>query len=103
MESFRTKVRWSLGYVLRILLELLKDLKAYYFTPYPFLLVLGSLRRIVSRLKIIWLAKPKGRPPIHENVIDLILEMKRCNQNRVSQRISDEFQLMYQSVQENSA
>ena len=64
---------------------------------------LGSLRRIVRRLKIIWLSKPKGRPPIHENVIDLILEMKRCNQNRVSQRISDEFQLMHQSVQENSA
>ncbi len=94
METFRTKIRWSLGYVIRILLELLKDLKAYYFTPYPFLLVLGSLRRIVRRLKIIWLSKPKGRPPIHENVIDLIIEMKRCNQNWGAQRISDELQLM---------
>jgi len=40
------------------------------------------------------LAKPKGRPPIHENVVDLIIEMKRSNQNWEAQRISDELQLM---------
>lgn len=77
-----------------MLLELLKDLWKYYFTPYPLLLILGSIRRIIRRLKIIWLAKPRGRPPIHENVIDLIIEMKRSNQNWGAQRISDELQLM---------
>ena len=94
MESFKTKVRWSFRYSIKILVELLKDLWAYYFTPYPLLLILDSIRRIMRRLKIIWLAKPKGRPPIHENVVDLILEMKRCNQNWGAQRISDELQLM---------
>ena len=94
MDTFRTKIRWSLSYSMRILLELLKDLWKYYFTPYPFLLIVGSLRRINRRLRIIWLSKPKGRPPIHENVVDLIIEMKRCNQGWGAQRISDELQQM---------
>jgi len=94
MESFRTKIRWSFRYSIRILVELLKDLWKYYFTPYPLLLILGSIRRIIRRLKIIWLAKPRGRPPIHENVVDLIIEMKRSNQIWGAQRISDELQLM---------
>jgi transposase InsO family protein len=46
------------------------------------------------RTKIRWLAKPKGRPPIHENIVDLIIEMKRCNQSWGAQRISDELQLL---------
>ena len=81
MDTFRTKIRWSLNYSMRILLELLKDLWTYYFTPYPMLLIIGSIRRIGRRLKIIWLPRPKGRPPIHENIVDLIIEMKLCNQS----------------------
>jgi len=49
----------------------------------------------MRRLKIIWCSKkPKGRPPIHENIIDLIIDMKRCNVIWGSQRISDELNLM---------
>ena len=94
MASFKTKIRWSFGYVIRILKELFKDLWAYYVTAYPFLLILGSFRRIVRRLKVIWLPKSKGRPPIHENVVDLIIDMKRHNQHWGAQRISDELALM---------
>ena len=94
MSELRTKIRWSLGYSQRILLELLRDLWDYYFTPYPFLLIVGAIRRIIRRLKVIWLPKPKGRPPIHENIIDLIIEMKRCNRIWGGQRISDELRLM---------
>lgn len=94
MEKFRTKIRWSAGYFIRILLEVFQDLWEYYFTPYPLLLILGAFRRITRRFRIIWLAKPKGRPPIHENVIDLILEMKRSNRIWGSQRISDELRIM---------
>ena len=46
------------------------------------------------QFKVIWLAKPKGRPPIHENIVDLIIEMKRCNQSWGAQRLSEEFQLL---------
>ena len=56
--------------------------------------MIGSYRRIVRRLKIIWLPKSKGRPPVHENVVDLILDMKRSNTQWGGQRISDELKLM---------
>ena len=90
MESFRTKVRWSFSYSIRILIELLKDLWAYYVTPYPLLLMVGSFRRIMRRLKIIWLAKPKGRPPIHENAVGLIIEMKRCTAENAEEVVEEE-------------
>lgn len=81
-------------YCLRILIEVIKDLRDYYWTPYPFLLILGAFRRMSRRFRIIWLAKPKGRPPVHENVVDLIIEMKRCNSIWGARRISDELKLM---------
>lgn len=48
----------------------------------------------MRRLKIIWLQKPKGRPPIHENIVDLTIDMKRCDQQWGRQSISDELALM---------
>ena len=94
MESFRTKIRWTLSYTGKLLLELSKDLWTYYITPYPFLLIIGAYRRMVGRFKIIWIPKGRGRPPIHENIVDLILEMKRCYKISGAQRISDELRLM---------
>ena len=84
----RTKIRWTANYFQRILLELLKDLWAYYLTPYPLLLILGSYRRMIRRFKVIWLPKGRGQPPIHENIVDLILEMKRCK-CRVDNQITE--------------
>jgi len=94
MNSFKDKVRWSVRYITKILLELFKDLWTYYVSAYPLMLIIGSYRRIMRRLKIIWLPKPKGRPPVHENVEDLILDMKRSNLQWGAQRISDELRLM---------
>jgi len=58
------------------------------------MLIIGSYRRIIRRLRIVWLPKPKGRPPVHENIVDLILDMKRSNLFWGAQRISDELKLM---------
>ncbi len=44
------------------------------------------------------LKKPKGRPTVHENVVDLIIEMKRCNWLWGAQRISDELKILGISV-----
>ena len=98
MSQLRTKIRWSFRYFLKVFYELLSDLWKYYISPYPFLLIVGALRRIRRRIKIIWLPKPKGRPPINEKVIDLILEMKKCNLMWGAQRISDELKLLGISV-----
>ena len=94
MDRFRTKIRWSFGYCCRILTELARDLWNYFITPYPFLLIAGAWRRLIRRLKIIWLPKSPGRPPIHENVVDLIIDMKRSNSIWGAQRISDELKLI---------
>lgn len=94
MVSFKTKIRWSVVYAIKVLKELFIDLWRYYVTAYPFLLILGAYRRVNRRLKIIWLPNSKGRPPIHLKVVDLILDMKRCNQQWGGQRISDELALM---------
>lgn len=95
MDRFRTKIRWSFGFFIRLFFELAHDLWAYYATPYPFLFIAGTYRRFMRRLKIIWCSKkPKGRPPIHENIVDLIIDMKRCNAIWGAQRISDELNLL---------
>ena len=94
MEKLKTKIRWTASYIQRIFAELIADLWDYYCTPYPFLLFLGAFRRIARRIRIIWLPQPPGRPPIHENVVDLIIDMKRCNKIWGAQRISDELKLM---------
>ncbi|MFW7382053.1 MAG: hypothetical protein ACOH5I_24820 [Oligoflexus sp.] len=66
---------------------------------HPFLLILGAFGRFRRRLKIIWYSKkPKGRSPIHENIVDLIIDMKRCNTIWGVQRISDELKILGISV-----
>ena len=79
MNGFKTKMRWTFGYSIRIFFELFRDLCDYFITPYPFLLILGAIRGIRRRLKIIWQQKPRGRSPIHENFVDLIIDLKRSN------------------------
>lgn len=98
MERLRTKIRWTWNYFWRVIKELCRDLWNYYVSPYPILLAIGALRRIHRRFKIIWLAKSPGRPCIHEKIVDLIIEMKRCNLIWGGQRISDELKILGISV-----
>ena len=84
--------------ILRTLLELFLDLKDYYFSNYPILLLLGAFRRLKRRLKCLWIPRGRGRPPISNEIIDLILEMKRSNWNWGALRISQELKLLGISV-----
>jgi hypothetical protein len=84
-----------MSYFKRLLLELIRDLWNYYSNPFPLLLILGTIRRFKRRIKIFWKSvKAKGRPPVHENIVDLIIDLKRCNWLWGAQRISDELKLM---------
>ena len=78
----------------RILGELGCELVAYFFSPYPFLRIQGTFRRIWRHLRIQWLDKSCGRPAIPEPVIELIIDMKRSNLNWGSLRISQELALL---------
>ena len=90
----KTKLRWSISGFRLIFEELVRDLFTYYVSAYPILLILGAVRRFKRRMKSVWLPKSKGRPPVAEVVVDLILEMKRANWAWGGQRISDELKIM---------
>jgi len=88
------KLKWSPRMVLKTLKELCQDLWNYYFTPYPILLVIGAFRRLLSRLKLIWVPRGRGRPTISPEVVELVLEMKRDNPGWGALRISQELALL---------
>ena len=95
METLRSKIWWTFNCLSKVFLELIADLWSYYVSPYPFLLIIGAVKRIRRRIKIIWCSKKsKGRPSIHQNIIDLILDMKRGNLIWGAQRISDELKVL---------
>ena len=94
MYEFMEKFKISYLYINRVLFELIMDLFFYYTSSYPLLLITGAFRRIKRRIKYLWFPKGPGRPPIPENIVDLILDMKRSNLLWGALRISQELRLM---------
>jgi hypothetical protein len=78
----------------RILAEFFLDLFFYYSSSYPLLLIIGAFKRIKRRLKYLWFPKGHGRPPVPENIVGLIKDMKRSNLLWGALRISQELRLM---------
>ena len=94
MDEHVKKLRLLLKFALRVLSQLLSDLWAYYSSPYPLLLIVGVLRRIIRRANTLWQAKGRGRPSVGEDVVELILDMKRSNWSWGALRISQELLLL---------
>ncbi len=88
------RIKWSIKMLWKTVKELFKDFKKYYLNPYPVLLIIGAIRRFKRRLKMIWIPKGPGRPPISEEVTNLILDMKRSNSGWGALRISQELALL---------
>lgn len=95
-EALKRKIWWSWLSLRNNTGELLHDLWDYFVTPYPFLLVRGAFLRIMKRLRYIWFPPPKsrGRPPISQEIVKLILDMKRSNWGWGSLRISNELKML---------
>jgi hypothetical protein len=55
------KLRLLLKFAMRVLSQLLSGLWAHYSSPYPLLLIVGVLRRIIRRANTFWQAKGRGR------------------------------------------
>ena len=85
-------------YCFRLIKEIVADLCHYYFNAFPILLFIGMLRRIKRRFKCLFLTKGKGQPPISEDLVFLIVDMKRHNHGWGALRISQELALMGISV-----
>ncbi len=92
--SWFYRVKWSVRMIWRTVRELAGDFGDYYLSPYPFLLIIGALRRLVRRIKPIWVPRGRGRPQISEEVTNLILDMKRSNWGWGALRISQELALL---------
>ena len=84
------KTKKTIQYLKKVFFELLLDIYFYYTSPFPILLIHCAFRRIRRHLKYNWLPIGKGRPPVPENIVDLILDMKRSNLLWGSKRIRDE-------------
>ncbi|MBT8374681.1 MAG: integrase core domain-containing protein [Deltaproteobacteria bacterium] len=74
------------------------DIYFYYTSSYPLLLIIGAYKRIKRRIKYLWFPKGPGRPPFSENIIDLILDMKRSNLLWGALRISQELKFLGISI-----
>jgi hypothetical protein len=99
------KIRLTYRYIARVFGELLVDLYLYYTSSYSLLLIIGTYKRIKRRVKYLWFPKVPGRPPVPENIVDLILDLKRSNLLWGALRISQELRLMgiSRKILENSS
>jgi putative transposase len=62
----------------------------YYISPFPFLILMKKLSLANRKINILFSKNPKGRKPLEQKTIDLLLEMKQLNPTWGAQRISDE-------------
>ena len=88
------RTRLTIRIIAKAFKEILIDVLRYYFSNYPILLLLGGLRRIKRRLRCLWIPTSRGRPAISNEIVDLILDMKRHNWLWGSLRISQELALL---------
>ncbi|MCX6116192.1 MAG: hypothetical protein NT027_01520 [Proteobacteria bacterium] len=93
VEQLR-KLQLLLKFAWRVLGQLFSDLRAYYASLYPFLLIMVFLRRILRRAKALWIPRGRGRPSVSEDLVELILDMKRSNWPWGALRIAQELLLL---------
>lgn len=93
-DAIKKKLWWSWISLRNPLRDLAIDLYRYYISPYPLLRIMGTIHRIIRRLRSIWLPKSPGRPPVSESIVDIILDMKRHNWSWGALRISNELKAM---------
>ncbi len=72
------------------LLQALIEIYFYYKSPYPLLVLLKKISLANRKIRITIFPKSKGRNPIEQAIIDLIIELKKLNPFWGAQRISDE-------------
>ena len=96
--STKRKLSLFAKYCFKLLKELAIELCHYYFNAFPVLLIIGMFRRIKRRFKHLFLPKGKGRPSTSEDLIRLILDMKRCNRGWGALRISQELAKLFISI-----
>ena len=96
--SLVAKYQLFFPFAFRILSKAIIDIFKHYFSLFPILMFIGVLKRIKRRFKFIFLPKGRGRPPVSEEIIDLIISMKMSNLSWGALRISQELKLLGISI-----
>lgn len=78
--------------------QALAEIYLYYTSPYPLLLFMKKFSLANRKIKITFFPSKKGRPPIDQEIIDLILELKKLNPTWGAQRIVDELKKVGRKV-----
>jgi hypothetical protein len=55
------------------------ELFRYFTAPFIVLLVFREIAKANRRLRIIWCLKRRGRPPVSEEIRNLVIELKKLN------------------------
>jgi len=70
--------------------QILTELYLYYTSPFPFYIVLKKLSLAHRKIRIIWAKPTRGRKPLDNVTVSLILELKELNPKWGAQRLSNE-------------
>ena len=90
MFSNLKKIIRSIQIYFKYLDRALRQTYRYYTSPYPLRVFLKQWSLANRALRVFWAAPSLGRPPLDQETIQLILEMKKLNPTWGGQRISDE-------------
>jgi putative transposase len=90
MNAKFEKFIYSLKAYYHYLMEAFIGIYLYYASPFPMFLILKKLSLAHRKIRIIWAVPSKGRPPLDEEIIKLIIEMKSLNPKWGAKRISNE-------------
>ena len=72
------------------LLQAFIEIYFYYKSPYPLLVILKKISLANRKIRITLFPRTKGRNPLDQATIELIIELKKLNPSWGAQRISDE-------------
>jgi putative transposase len=84
------KLQLTLVQFFRALKGAALEIIQYFFSPHLFIIVMSRISRMNLNIRNIWRSKRRGRPPISDEIRNLIIEMKNSNPSWGGQRISDE-------------
>ena len=68
----------------------LQEIYLHYTSPFPIYILLKKLALANRKIKVLWPRNPRGRKPLNQDIVDLILELKTLNPRWGAQKISDE-------------
>ena len=84
----------SIRIYFRYFYRALREVYLYYASPYPIHILLKKFSLANRAIRVLWALPHRGRKPIDQETIDLILEMKKLNPTWGIEKISNELAII---------